>query len=84
MSSPLSPQEGVTVVRDETHDVNIAHLPKITSLASSLGASWPSPGVVKMALQRKGGIKMACVSDEMSMQTALQFAGRRTAYLCAP
>lgn len=74
-SSPLAPKEGVEVVHDETYDVNFAKLPKLNSRASSLGASWPSPGVVKMALSRKGGVKSVCVSDEMAMQTSVLFAG---------
>lgn len=77
--SPFPPQNGVEVVTDPVHDVKIARLPKLTSRAGSLGASWPSPGVVKMALQRKGGLKSVCVSDEMAMQTGLQFAG---SYCC--
>lgn len=74
-SSPLPPAEGVEVLHDEQAGVNVAKLPKLTSRAASLGASWPSPGVVKLALERKGGIKSVCVSDEFAMQTSLQFAG---------
>ena len=77
-SSPQAPQEGVELVHDSTYDVNFARLPKLTSKASSLGASWPSPGVVKMALERKGGVKSVCISDEMAMQTAVLFAGMST------
>ncbi|KAI0818835.1 tryptophan synthase beta subunit-like PLP-dependent enzyme [Irpex lacteus] len=73
-SSPLPPAEGVEVLHDEQAGVNVAKLPKLTSRAASLGASWPSPGVVKLALERKGGIKSVCVSDEFAMQTSLQFA----------
>ncbi|KAI0693711.1 tryptophan synthase beta subunit-like PLP-dependent enzyme [Cytidiella melzeri] len=73
-SSPLPPSEGLEVIHDTKYDCNIAKLPKLTSRASSLGASWPSPGVVKHALKRKGGIECVCVSDEMAMQTALRFA----------
>lgn len=36
----------------------------------------PSPGVVKMALERAGGVKSLCVSDEMAMETAVAFAGQ--------
>lgn len=75
-SSPLTKLgEGVEILHDATHDVNFARLPKLNSHAGSLGASWPSPGVVKMALERKGGVKSVCVSDEMAMQTAVAFAG---------
>ena len=72
---PLPPKEGTEVVHDSTYDVNFARLAKLNSRASSLGASWPSPGVVKMALERKGGVTSVCVSDEMGMQTAVRFAG---------
>lgn len=74
-SSPLPPKEGIEVIHDTKCDVAIARLPTITSKASSLGASWPSPGVVKMALERAGPIKSVCVSDEMAMQTLQRFAG---------
>ncbi|KAI0085474.1 tryptophan synthase beta subunit-like PLP-dependent enzyme [Irpex rosettiformis] len=73
-SSPLPPREGVEIVHDSKYNVDVAKLSKLTSRASSLGASWPSPGVVKLALERKGGIKSVCVSDEMAMQTTLKFA----------
>ena len=75
-SSPLPPAEGVEIIHDAKSGYNVAKLPKLTSRASSLGASWPSPGVVKLALERKGGIKCACVSDEMAMQTTIKFAGK--------
>ncbi|THG94509.1 hypothetical protein EW026_g6976 [Hermanssonia centrifuga] len=74
VSSPQPAHAGVEVLHDETYDVTYAKLPKLTSRASSLGASWPSPGAVKMALGREGGVKSVCVSDEMAMQTALSFA----------
>lgn len=82
--APLPPQEGAEVLHDEAYDVKYARLPKLSSRASSLGASWPSPGVVKMALERKGGVKSVCVSDEMAMGVAVQFAGTRysSVFLC--
>lgn len=72
---PHPPPEGVEVLHDSKHDVNYAQIPKIASRASSLGASWPSPGAVKMALDRKGGVKSVCISDEMAMEAAYLFAG---------
>lgn len=74
LDSPLKPLEGVTIVKDEMHEVNVALLPKLTSRASSLGASSPSPGVVQMALKRPGGIKCVCIPDELAMDTSIQFA----------
>lgn len=65
----------VRVEHDATHDVNIAHLATLKSKATSLGASSAAPGVVRMALDRKGGIKSVCVPDEFAMQAAIQFAG---------
>ena len=61
---------------DTTADVTYAKLAKLTSRASSLGASWPSPRAVKTALVRRGGVKSVCVSDEMAMQTGFYFAGK--------
>ncbi|KAK7693215.1 hypothetical protein QCA50_002781 [Cerrena zonata] len=63
----------IEVLEDAEHGIKIAKLDKITSRAASLGASSPAPGVVKMALLRKGGIKSVCTSDELSMHAGLQF-----------
>jgi len=54
--------------------VKIAHLNKLTSKATSLAATSPSPGVVKMALAWGGGIRCLSVPDEMTMNTARYFA----------
>ncbi|KAF8514045.1 tryptophan synthase beta subunit-like PLP-dependent enzyme [Gautieria morchelliformis] len=59
---------------DETNGVHVLRLPAITSVASSLGASSPSPGAVKMAIERKGNVHCVLVPDALSMQTALTFA----------
>ncbi|KAL7283204.1 hypothetical protein ACG7TL_002631 [Trametes sanguinea] len=56
------------------HGVNIAYLTSLTSKATSLGATSPSAAVVRMALDRKGGVKSVCVPDEMAMSAALNFA----------
>jgi L-serine/L-threonine ammonia-lyase len=66
---------GARTSYDETNRVNIVQLPAITSVASSLGASSPSPGAVKMAIERKGKVHCVLVPDALSMQTALTFAG---------
>ncbi|KDQ59473.1 hypothetical protein JAAARDRAFT_33046 [Jaapia argillacea MUCL 33604] len=66
---------GVQVVDDSTHNIPLAHLTKLTSRASgSLGASQPSAGVVKMVMERRGGIRCVSVPDEMSMQAVEFFA----------
>lgn len=54
--------------------VKIAHLKKLTSKATSLAATSPSPGVVKMALARTS-VRCLRVPDEMTMRTACSFAG---------
>ncbi|KAJ3475347.1 hypothetical protein NLI96_g11892 [Meripilus lineatus] len=64
----------VEIVDDPQNGVRLALLKKLTSRASSLGASMPSAGVVKMALERPGGVKCACGPDELAMQTTLSFA----------
>ncbi|KAJ7489931.1 tryptophan synthase beta subunit-like PLP-dependent enzyme [Mycena galericulata] len=67
--------EGVTVVHDEAHDVQLAHFNSFWSKASgSLGASSPAAGVVKKALQRAGRVTCVSVPDELSMQAACSFA----------
>ncbi|KAJ6623402.1 tryptophan synthase beta subunit-like PLP-dependent enzyme [Mycena sp. CBHHK59/15] len=66
---------GVTVVHDEVHNVLLAHFSAFSSRASgSLGASQPAAGVVKMALERAGGVVCVSVPDELSMQAAYTFA----------
>ncbi|KAJ7098139.1 tryptophan synthase beta subunit-like PLP-dependent enzyme [Mycena belliarum] len=67
--------EGVTAVHDAVHDVQLAHFSSFSSKASgSLGASQPVAGVVKMALEREGGVRCVSVPDELSMQAACKFA----------
>jgi len=54
--------------------VKIAHLKRLTSKATSLAATSPSPGVVNKALAR-ASIRCLRVPDEMTMRTACSFAG---------
>jgi len=66
---------GIDLVYNKEHSVHLAHFQSFSSRASgSLGASEPAAGVVKMALQREGGVKTASVPDELSMETLLSFA----------
>ncbi|KAF5331069.1 hypothetical protein D9619_005933 [Psilocybe cf. subviscida] len=66
---------GVNLVHNEEHDVYLAHFESFWSKASgSLGASEPAAGVVKMALERAGGIKTISVPDELSMVALASFA----------
>lgn len=71
----LSLPTTVEIVDGGEHNVRLAHLTKLKSRASSLGASLPSAGVIKMALERKGGVKCVCGPDELAMQAAVSFAG---------
>lgn len=67
---------GVDLVEDEDTGLKLAHFNGFTSKASgSLGASQPAARVVKMALERKGGVKCVTVPDELSMQALGLFAG---------
>ncbi|KAF9533662.1 tryptophan synthase beta subunit-like PLP-dependent enzyme [Crepidotus variabilis] len=67
--------EGVSLVHDSTHGVYLAHLSSFSSKASgSLGASQPSGGVVKMALERTGRVLTHRVPDELSMEALIAFA----------
>ncbi|GBE82460.1 Catabolic L-serine/threonine dehydratase [Sparassis crispa] len=68
------PPEGVRAEHDSVHNVNVAHLSTLKSRATSLGASSASAAVVKMALDRKGGLKSVCLPDEFLMKTARSFA----------
>ena len=67
--------EGTTVEHCEENKVKLAHLAKLSSRATSLGASSPSGAIVRKALDRSGGVKSICISDELAMQTTLLFAG---------
>ena len=69
------PPEGTAAQYCSEHEVTIAHISKLTSRATSLGASSPSGAIVKMALQKTGGVKSVCVPDEMAMQATALFAG---------
>jgi len=55
--------------------IKIAHLKKLTSKATSLAATSPSPGVVKMALTWGGSVRCLSIPDEITMNTACSFAG---------
>ncbi|KAF8162968.1 tryptophan synthase beta subunit-like PLP-dependent enzyme [Crassisporium funariophilum] len=74
-SAEKSLPPGVNLVHDDIHSVSLAHFTGFSSKASgSLGASEPSAAVVKMALERRGGIKTVSVPDELSMEALALFA----------
>ncbi|GLB35306.1 putative pyridoxal-phosphate dependent enzyme [Lyophyllum shimeji] len=65
----------VDLVYVEEEGVAVTRFKKFTSKASgSLGASQPAAKVVKMALEREGGVKCVSVPDELSMQALVSFA----------
>ncbi|KAI0033234.1 tryptophan synthase beta subunit-like PLP-dependent enzyme [Vararia minispora EC-137] len=70
---PAAP-DNVTIRTDDFHGVKVARLHKLTSKATSLGASEASAGVVKMALSHAGGVKSITIPDQMSMRTVKSFA----------
>ncbi|OAX38039.1 tryptophan synthase beta subunit-like PLP-dependent enzyme [Rhizopogon vinicolor AM-OR11-026] len=55
-------------------NVAIPYMKELKSRAASLGASSPASGVVRMALDRAGGVRCVCIPDEMAMYTARLFA----------
>ncbi|KAF8964033.1 tryptophan synthase beta subunit-like PLP-dependent enzyme [Flammula alnicola] len=66
---------GINLVYNQEHSVYLAHFTSFSSRASgSLGASEPSAAVVKMALERAGGVKTVSLPDELSMQALASFA----------
>lgn len=74
--------DDVEVVYDKANDVTLAHFKRFRSKASgSLGASQPSPRVVKMALERQGGVTCASLPDELSMQTLVTFTGGSSCHI---
>lgn len=62
-----------TRVQAPVERVSLVRLGAIRSLASSLGASSPSPSAVSMALRRKGPVHCVAISDERAMSAALRF-----------
>lgn len=72
-SAEVEDSSPYTIEIVEEHNIAIPHMKALKSRAASLGASSPAPGVVRIALDRAGGIKCACVPDEMAMHTARLF-----------
>jgi len=67
----------VNLVYNEEHLVHLAHFTSFSSKAAgSLGASEPAAGVVKLSLERIGGVKTASLPDELSMQALASFASK--------
>ncbi|KAJ4488202.1 tryptophan synthase beta subunit-like PLP-dependent enzyme [Lentinula aciculospora] len=65
----------VVKVHDEGSQLDLAHFNSFHSKASgSLGASQPATGTLRMALERRGGIRCVTIPDELSMQSAVAFA----------
>lgn len=73
--SVSQPAAGVRAEQCTDHGVTVAHLSNLTSRATSLGASSPAAGPIRMALDRKGGMKSVYVDDEFAMKAGLLFAG---------
>lgn len=72
-SAEVGDSSPYTVEIVDEHNIAIPHMKALNSRAASLGASSPAPGVVRMAVDRAGGIKCACIPDEMAMHTARLF-----------
>lgn len=85
-NSALSMPPRVKIVENEEHGVKMATLVP-TSRATSLGASWSAPGVVKQICSRRAIDRslVTCVNipDELAMNGALQFAGTPGLSLCS-
>ncbi|EIW85269.1 tryptophan synthase beta subunit-like PLP-dependent enzyme [Coniophora puteana RWD-64-598 SS2] len=64
------------VIRDETYNLNLAHLHNINSCVASLGATSPAAGIVRLALDRTGNGRVKCVTiaDDMTMWASKSFA----------
>ncbi|VDC07861.1 unnamed protein product [Peniophora sp. CBMAI 1063] len=64
----------ITIRTDETHGVKVAKAKKLTSKATSLGATEAAAGVIKLALDRAGEVRCATIPDEMAMHISRLFA----------
>ncbi|KAG8908006.1 hypothetical protein FRB99_001173 [Tulasnella sp. 403] len=62
-----------TVVDDNAHQVKVAHLSQLTSKAYCLGATSPSAGVLRLAVDRQGPVTCVCTTDITSMRTLVDF-----------
>lgn len=68
---------GVELAHDAKYNLNIAHFNGFSSKASgSLGASRPAAAVLRMALDRPGGVFSYSIPDELSMEALVRFAGK--------
>ena len=68
---------GVNLVYNDEHSLFLAHFTEFSSKASgSLGASEPSAGVLKMALEGPEAVKTVSVPDELSMEALVSFASK--------
>jgi len=66
---------GVELSHNTEHNVDMAHFRGFSSRASgSLGASQPAAAVLRMALDRPGGVRSYSVQDELSMESLVKFA----------
>lgn len=68
----------VEALHDPKTGVALALLSALPSRATSLGASSPAAGIVRLALDRAGEIRCVCIPDEMAMQAVCKFAGECT------
>ena len=75
ISTEVEDSAPYTIEIVDEDNVAIPHMKALTSRATSLGASSPASGVVRMALDRAGGVRCVCIQDEMAMHTAKLFAG---------
>jgi len=67
-----TPPDFVECIEDEEHKVKLAKVVPM-SKATSLGASQPAAGVVRMALDRPGPVHCITIADEFAMKVALDF-----------
>ncbi|KIJ69508.1 hypothetical protein HYDPIDRAFT_79658 [Hydnomerulius pinastri MD-312] len=68
------PDAPYTAEVNEEYKVAVPYMRALTSRAASLGATSPAPGVVRMALDHAGGVRCVCISDELAMFAAQEFA----------
>ncbi|KAG9050276.1 hypothetical protein FS837_006717 [Tulasnella sp. UAMH 9824] len=60
-------------VQDEKHQVKVSHLHRLTSKALCLGATSPTTGAVRLALDRRGLVRCVCTTDEMSVKASVDY-----------
>ncbi|KAH7889803.1 tryptophan synthase beta subunit-like PLP-dependent enzyme [Phlebopus sp. FC_14] len=74
LPTSVPPDAPYTVDTNNEYQVAVPYMRALTSRAASLGATYAAPGVVRLALDHRGGVNCVCIPDDLAMYGALAFA----------